>query len=119
MQVIIGLLSSVPLFWVLLSLFIILNIVDGISTYLVMKPDHYKRERNPIARFVFRKLGIPKGIIIFKTVLLSILIPAMGFYAGHDVFTINIVLAISNLVFFFVVIHNYRVYHKIKKWSIV
>jgi len=57
------------LFWLLLPLFVIVNIFDAHSTYLVLKPNHYHRERNPLARWVFRKLGIPQGIIIFKGVL--------------------------------------------------
>lgn len=117
MHIIKVVLNQAALFWSLLCLFIILNILDGHSTYLVMRPDHYRRERNPVARFVFRKIGIPNGIILFKAVLLSILIPAMGFYAGNDLFTINIVLLSSNGVFSYVVIHNYRLYKKIQKWS--
>jgi hypothetical protein len=60
-------------------------------------------------------MGIPRGIIVFKMVLLAILIPAMIFYSCHDVFTINIVLLVSNLIFLAVVMHNYRVYRKIQK----
>ncbi|MCB5254131.1 MAG: DUF5658 family protein [Candidatus Cloacimonadaceae bacterium] len=117
MQILVLVLNKAALFWSCLSLFVLLNVLDGHSTYLVMRPNHYRRERNPIARFVFRKIGIPQGIIIFKAVLLAILIPAMGFYAGNDLFTINIVLLVSNLVFLMVVIHNYRLYNKIKQWS--
>lgn len=117
MQILVLFLNKAALFWSCLSLFVLLNVLDGHSTYLVIWPNHYQRERNPIARFVFRKIGIPQGIIIFKTVLLAILIPAMGFYAGNDLFPINIVLLVSNLVFLLVVIHNYRLYNKIKQWS--
>ena len=98
------------------TLFIILNILDGHSTFLVLKPHHYHRERNPIARWVFRKIQIPRGIIIFKAVLLGILIPAMAFYAGNDVFTINIVMLSSNLLFILVVIHNYKIAKRIRKY---
>lgn len=112
MKILSGLLSSEIAFWSQLSGFIALNMLDAHSTYLVMRPDHFRRERNPIARMVFRKFGIPQGIIIFKTILLAILIPAMCFYAGHDLLTLNIVLAVSNLVFIVVVIHNYRIYRR-------
>jgi hypothetical protein len=108
-------LYSKPLFWVLLSTFTVLNWLDAHSTYLVMRPHYYYRERNPVARWCFRKLGIPRGIIIFKAILLCVLIPAMIFYAGEDVFTINIVLLVSSLVFMLVVAHNYRVYRRICK----
>ncbi|MCD8478830.1 MAG: DUF5658 family protein [Candidatus Cloacimonetes bacterium] len=108
-------LSGTPaLFWALLALFVVVNILDGHSTYLVLKPHYYERERNPVARWAFRKLGLPRGIIIFKVLLLAILIPAMAFYGGNDLFTINIVLIVSNVVFVFVVRHNYRVHKKIR-----
>jgi len=105
-------LGNTNVFWSLLSLFILLNLLDAHSTWLVMRPHYFSRERNPIARWFFHKLGIPRGIIIFKTIILGILIPAMGFYAGHDPFTINIVLLVSDLVFILVVIHNYRIYKR-------
>ncbi len=108
--------SSSMLFWILLAMFILVNVLDGHSTYLVMRPHHFERERNPVARWVFRKLGLPRGIIIFKTVLLAILIPLMGFYAGNDLLTINIVLVISNTLFIFVVRHNYKIYARIRSY---
>ncbi len=117
MHIIKVILNQAALFWSFLGLFILLNVLDAHSTYLVMRPNHFRRERNPVARFIFRIIGIPNGIIIFKAVLLAILIPAMGFYAGNDLFTINIVLLVSNMVFTWVVIHNYRLYKKIKEWS--
>jgi len=93
-------------------LFMILNVLDGHSTYLVLFPDHYSREKNPIARWFFRKIGIPDGIIIFKTVLLFGLILCICYYAAWDAFTINIILILANLLFILVVIHNYRVYRR-------
>lgn len=105
--------SSKPLFWVLLGTFIGLNVLDAHSTYLVLRPHYFYREKNPVARWFFRWLGIPRGIVIFKAVLMSILTPAMIYYAVHDVFTINIVLLVSGIIFCLVVTHNYRVHKKI------
>lgn len=107
-----NILHSSTLFWSYLAAFILLNILDAHSTYIVMYPNHYYREKNPIARFVFKRLGCFRGVVIFKAVLLGILIPLMGFYAGNDLFTINIVLTVANLVFALVVFNNYRIYHK-------
>ncbi|MDY0152150.1 MAG: DUF5658 family protein [Candidatus Cloacimonas sp.] len=45
----------------LTAAFLVLNVLDGHSTYLVLKPNHFSRERNPIARWVFRKLKIPRA----------------------------------------------------------
>ncbi|MDZ4121436.1 MAG: DUF5658 family protein [Candidatus Cloacimonadaceae bacterium] len=93
-------------------LFLIMNAFDAHSTWLVLRPDHYSRERNPIARWVFRKLKLPGGIIFFKAVLLGILIPSIAYYTAWDSFTINIVLLVANLVFVLVALHNYRVYRR-------
>jgi hypothetical protein len=106
--------GSAALFWAMLVFFIFVNILDGHSTYLVLRPHYYERERNPVARWAFRKLGLPRGIVIFKLLLLAILIPAMAFYGGNDLFTINIVLIVSNGVFVFVVRHNYKVHSRIR-----
>ncbi len=102
-------LSQIPLLLLLFVLFVLLNVLDAHSTWNVLKPDHYNRERNPVARWVFRKLGIPRGIIIFKVVLLLILAIAFAFVASSATFTLNIILIIADLIFLLVVIHNYRI----------
>jgi len=94
--------------WGQCGLFLFLNILDAHSTWLVLKPDFYHRERNPIARWIFRKLHLPRGIIIFKLILLTLL----GWFIWHwhrDSLTINIGVLIGNLLFIIVVLHNYRV----------
>lgn len=104
-----------PFLSLLLTLvFIILNILDGHSTFLVLKPHHYQREKNPVARWIFKKLGIPRGIIIFKTLLLVVLILAISYYAAWDALTINVTLLVADLVFLLVVLHNYRVYRRMR-----
>jgi len=100
----------------LTAAFVVLNILDGHSTYLVLKPHHYHREKNPIARWIFKKLKLPRGIIIFKTILLSIIIVAIAYYTAWDPFTINIAMLIANLLFLLVVGHNYRVYRRMRKY---
>lgn len=114
---------SKPLLTLLLSaIFLALNALDGHSTYLVIRPAYYQRERNPIARFIFRKLRVPAGIIIFKAVILAIVIPAIAYYAAWDAFTINIVLIVADLLFLWVVHHNYRIYRtqisRIVEWKL-
>ena len=104
-----------PFLSLLLTLvFIILNTLDGHSTFLVLKPHHYQREKNPVARWIFKKLGIPRGIIIFKTLLLVVLILAISYYAAWDALTINVTLLVADLVFLLVVLHNYRVYRRMR-----
>ncbi len=92
--------------------FLILNVLDAHSTWLVLRPEYYYRERNPIARWVFKKLKLPGGIVLFKAVLLCILIPCIAYYSAWDAFTINIVLLGANLLFTLVALNNYRVYYR-------
>ena len=98
----------------LFAVFVALNVLDGHSTWLLLRPDHYRRERNPVARWFFRLCGLPRGIVIFKLVLLLLLGVASFYYARFDPFTINIVLLVANLVFLLVVLHNYKVYRRLK-----
>ena len=104
-----------PVYTLVISIiFLLLNILDGHSTYLVLKPNYYHREKNPVARWVFKKLKIPNGIIIFKTVLMAILILAISYYTVWDSLTINIAMTVADLLFLIVVLHNYRLYRRIK-----
>lgn len=106
-------LDQLPLLLILFGIFVLLNVLDGHSTWLVLRPRFYHRERNPIARWIFRKLGIPRGIVIFKIVLMLILAIAFYIYSREDVFTLNIILVIANIVFIIVVWHNYGVCRKL------
>lgn len=108
-SLLIALLSQLPLLIALFVIFILLNILDGHSTWQVIKPNHYSRERNPLARWIFRKLGIPRGIVVFKVVLLLILAAAFAWYAAYDTLILNVILIVADIVFLLVVIHNYRV----------
>ena len=109
-------LFKLPGFTLILSiLFLLLNILDGHSTYLVLKPNKYHREKNPLARWVFKKLKIPAGIIIFKTVLMAVLILAIAYYAAWEPFTVNIAMLIADIFFLLVVLHNYRLYFRLTR----
>ena len=108
-------LHSVPLLIISALIFIILNILDAHSTWLVIRPNHYRREKNPVARWVFKKLGLPRGIIIFKIAIFAILIPAGVYYAVLEPLTLNIVLIVANIVFGLVVHNNYRIYRRMAR----
>ena len=109
-------LDGIPLLIIFFGIFVILNVLDGHSTWLVLKPNHYRRERNPVARWIFRKLGLPRGIVIFKAVLLAILGAAFFVYARAVGFVLNVLLLVANTVFLIVVIHNYRISRRIRRW---
>jgi cytochrome bd-type quinol oxidase subunit 2 len=108
-------LHSVPLLIISALIFIILNILDAHSTWLVIRPNHYRREKNPVARWVFKKLGLPRGIIIFKIAIFAILIPVGVYYAVLEPLTLNIVLIVANIVFGLVVHNNYRIYRRMTR----
>lgn len=108
-------LHSVPLLIISALIFIMLNILDAHSTWLVIRPNHYRREKNPVARWVFKKLGLPRGIIIFKVVIFAILIPAGVYYAVLEPLTLNIVLIVANIVFGLVVHNNYRIHRRMAR----
>ncbi len=112
-----GCLHSLPLLMGLALLFLILNVLDGHSTWLVIRPHHFGRERNPVARWAFRKLGLPHGIFLFKALVFTIVIPAGAWYAAHDVGTLNVLLIVADLLFSFVAWHNYRLARRIGRWQ--
>ncbi len=108
------LLGSGTLLTIQALLFLLLNLLDGWTTWLVLKPDRYERERNPIARWAFRKLKAPGGIVLFKTLILS----GLGIFIAYwwrEALTINIALLIGNLLFLYVVPHNYKVYKRYQR----
>jgi hypothetical protein len=96
------------------ALFLVLNTLDGYSTWLVMKPDHYERERNPIARWVFRRLKLPAGILLFKVMILSFLGVFIAYW-WSEALTLNTGLLFGNLLFIIVVLHNFRVHKRYEK----
>ncbi len=96
----------------LLIVFLILNILDAHSTWLVLKPNKYRQERNPLARLVMKKLGVKRGIYLLK---LGLLIPFTVFtvlYLRDDEKGFNLVFTITDVVFGFVVYNNYKIYRK-------
>jgi len=100
-------------------IFLILNVLDAHSTYLVLFPSYFYRERNPIARWIFRKLGLLRGILVFKAILMLILAGCVGYYAAYDPLTINIVLLVASLLFAWVVWHNYRIWRRYRGSRVV
>lgn len=56
---------------VLYLVLLVLNLTDGITTWIFVRPDHYEREANPVARWMFKKLGITFGIILAELLWLG------------------------------------------------
>ena len=89
--------------------------MDGISTWLVLRPDHFEREANPIAKWIFIKLGIPNGIIITEMAVLAILSPLIFLLAASQMEIAVVLLIAANLVFLWVVSDNLRIAFRYRK----
>ncbi len=104
--------KSLSLFLINLVVFILLNFLDAHSTYLVIKKSNLKSEKNPIARFIFRKFGIIKGMFFLKMISIF-LIPLMFWTYQEDPGSINSLLIFVNLLYSAVIINNYRIEKKL------
>lgn len=88
--------------------------MDGHSTFLVVSNSGLRSERNPIARFFFRKMGLKSGIVTLKS--FSVLIIILAYIFINDIrHELNIVLCFANAFYILVVINNYRNYRKIEQ----
>lgn len=58
---------------VLYLLLLALNLADGITTWIFVHPRHYDREANPLARWMFRCLGITLGIIVAELLWMGVI----------------------------------------------
>ena len=59
------------LLMILYLVLMVLNLTDGITTWIFVRPDHYDREANPVARWIFKRLGISLGIILAELMWLG------------------------------------------------
>ncbi len=107
-------LKSFFLFISALIFFLFLNVLDGHSTYLVVRRSSLRSERNPFARWVFSKLGLLKGIFALKGIIV-LLLPLMFWVYKEEPKDINLVLIVANTAYSAVVINNYRNFLKIMK----
>lgn len=101
-------------FIILLVIFLILNGFDIDSTIRVVRLSSMRSEKNPVARFIFRKFGLIKGVIILKSIIIF-LIPLMIWVFFTDAYGINLTLLIADIFYMIVVINNYWNYKKVKK----
>lgn len=98
-----------------------LNLLDGHSTWRVLRPRHLSRERNPLARWIFSKLGVPRGIIVAEILWMGFITAVVFLALGQDNPAVEklllVLLLLGNLVFLAVVVSNYIVLHKIRRDS--
>lgn len=95
---------------VLFALLVVLNSLDGFSTWKVLRPAHFHRERNRIARRLFLKLGIPRGIIVAEALWIGCLTAIFLLLRRDPVLDplLTGLLAIGVTIFSWVVISNFR-----------
>jgi len=98
---------------ILISLYLVmvlLNLLDGLSTWLFVKPDHYQREANPLARWIFLRLGITRGIILSELAWIGCFSLAFFLFWQNPSLQLPLLLLLSLgvLVFAWIVTGNIR-----------
>ena len=111
-------LESALLFLALLVIFLFLNLLDGHSTYSVIKTAGVNSEKNPLARYLFKKIGTIKGIFVIKSILIPVIL-LMFYLFSFKKTEINVILAIANIFYLTIVIHNYNVVKRVKRYNLM
>ena len=101
------------IFITLFIIFIILNYFDAATTLFICSRLGVQSEKNPIAKFLMKRFGLKKGIILLKSVII-LLIPLIIIAYINNPLSINIVLSILNICYLFIVVNNMRICKRIK-----
>ncbi len=101
---------------VLYALLVVLNILDGVSTWKVVQPNHWHRERNPLARWVFSRLGLLPGLILSEVLWIGGFSVVFFLLVRHPAWNTALLaaLGLGVLVFLFVVSGNFRTHRRIR-----
>jgi len=105
-------LASLWLYIAALTVFLLLNALDVHSTWLVVTHSSTRSERNPLARFLLRKLGALRGLLALKGVIILVL-PLVIIWWDDAPMHINLILLGADLAYGLVVGNNYRIYRRI------
>ncbi|HOD54468.1 MAG TPA: DUF5658 family protein [Candidatus Cloacimonadota bacterium] len=100
-------------FIVLFIMFLALNYLDAVSTLKVIQLGSFRNERNPIARWVIKKYGAFKGILMIKgviVILIPFIIYAFIISARDTVYT----LVLIDAVYLLVVMNNFKIAKKMR-----
>ncbi len=71
------LLALPVLFYLLYAYFVLLNCLDALSTWLIVRPARWRREANPLARRIFQRLGIGRGVIVAELLWFALYTPLL------------------------------------------
>ncbi len=101
----------------LYAILVALNVLDGVSTWKVLKPHHFHRERNPLARWMFLKLGLTRGVILAEVLWIGFISTVFFMLFRHPVLNsvLLILLCLGVLIFLYVVSGNFRTWRRIRQ----
>ena len=92
----------------LFLLLVLLNVLDGISTWKVVKRGSNKNEKNPLARFLFNLMGPIPAMIILKGIAIMIILYISINYQDFEP-EVHTLIIILNAIYLYIVLHNYKV----------
>ena len=103
------------IFWLLYGGYLLLNVLDGLTTWIIIRPDKFHREANPVARWLFIKLGIPRGIIIVEGVVQGLMTLLIFWLLGTIPWMAYTVLGVGNAIFGWIVIGSLKIIRDLRK----
>ncbi|MDP8219705.1 MAG: DUF5658 family protein [Candidatus Stygibacter frigidus] len=92
----------------LFLLLVLLNVLDGISTWKVVKRGSNKNEKNPLARFLLNLMGPIPAMIILKGIAIIIILYISINYQDFEP-EVHTLMIILNAIYLYIVLHNYKV----------
>jgi len=101
----------------LFLLLVVLNIMDAISTWKVVKRGSNKNEKNPLARFLFNIMGPVPAMILLKGIAIIIILYISLNYQDFEP-EIHTYMIILNVIYLYIVLHNCLVLKKINSRSL-
>ncbi|MCB5224092.1 MAG: hypothetical protein WCY21_00530 [Candidatus Cloacimonadaceae bacterium] len=95
---------------ILYLILVLLNILDGVSTWKVVRPRHLHRERNPVARWMFAKLGLLPGLILAELLWISFITAVVFLLGSFPVWghIVLILLILGITIFTWIVVGNFK-----------
>lgn len=93
---------------ILLVIFAMLQVVDGLLTYRIIR-EQRGTEWMPIMRGVMSALGVGWGLLVWKTIFSVIVSVAATLFPSTRMM---LCLIAVDIVYLWVVYHNYRIYYE-------
>jgi hypothetical protein len=97
--------------YLLLAIFVLLQIGDGVSTYLTLRTGK-AHESNPVVDWLIKKFTLVDGLVIAKT--FTVFIMSLLVFATEHNIAVDIALIVVNILYLGVVVSNFLIYRKNK-----